>query len=81
MIKAGRSEQNTTAGATVRQHVRLLKKIGIIAAVVAGMFLAPRTSRGIRARNYLNNQKWFLNMTFKLAGHRSTNLDLPDYAS
>jgi 2-polyprenyl-6-methoxyphenol hydroxylase-like FAD-dependent oxidoreductase len=46
-----------------------------------GKFLAPRTARGIRMRNYLNNQKWFLNATFKIASHRSTNVELPDYAS
>jgi 2-polyprenyl-6-methoxyphenol hydroxylase-like FAD-dependent oxidoreductase len=44
-----------------------------------GMFLAPKTARGIRVRNYLNNQKWFLDLTFKVAGDRSTNLELPDY--
>jgi 2-polyprenyl-6-methoxyphenol hydroxylase-like FAD-dependent oxidoreductase len=44
-----------------------------------GMFLAPRSARGIRLRNYLNNRKWFLDLTFKIAGDRSTNLELPDY--
>ncbi|MFI6071093.1 FAD-dependent monooxygenase [Actinoplanes sp. NPDC051343] len=45
-----------------------------------GMFLAPKTATGIRLRNYVNNQKWFLDLTFKIAGHRSTNLTLPAYA-
>ena len=45
----------------------------------AGRFLAPRTDRGIRLRNYLNNRRWFLRATFAIASHRSTNLDLPDY--
>ncbi|GAA2649505.1 FAD-dependent monooxygenase [Paractinoplanes durhamensis] len=44
-----------------------------------GMFLAPKTGRGIRARNWINNKKWFLDLTFKIAGDRSTGLDLPDY--
>jgi 2-polyprenyl-6-methoxyphenol hydroxylase-like FAD-dependent oxidoreductase len=44
-----------------------------------GMFLAPKTSTGIRLRNALNNQKWFLNLTFKIAADRSTNITLPDY--
>ncbi|GLW32648.1 FAD-dependent monooxygenase [Actinoplanes regularis] len=44
-----------------------------------GRFLAPRTARGIRLRNYLNNQEWFLNFTFKIASGRATALQLPDY--
>jgi len=44
-----------------------------------GKFLAPKTATGIRARNYLNNRKWFINLTFKIAADRSTNLDLPEY--
>jgi 2-polyprenyl-6-methoxyphenol hydroxylase-like FAD-dependent oxidoreductase len=44
-----------------------------------GMFLAPKTATGIRLRNALNNQQWFLNLTFKIAADRSTNLTLPDY--
>ncbi|WP_203829943.1 FAD-dependent monooxygenase [Actinoplanes palleronii] len=44
-----------------------------------GRFLAPKTDRGIRARNWFNNQNWFLTMTFKIAADRSTNLRLPDY--
>jgi 2-polyprenyl-6-methoxyphenol hydroxylase-like FAD-dependent oxidoreductase len=46
-----------------------------------GKFLAPRTARGIRLRNWFNNRSWFLSMTFKIAADRSTNLDLPDYAA
>jgi 2-polyprenyl-6-methoxyphenol hydroxylase-like FAD-dependent oxidoreductase len=45
-----------------------------------GMFLAPKTATGIRLRNALNNQQWFLNLQFKLAADRSTNITLPDYA-
>lgn len=44
-----------------------------------GRFLAPRTARGIRMRNYLNNRKWFLDLMFKVAADRSTALVLPDY--
>ncbi|MCU7724676.1 FAD-dependent monooxygenase [Actinoplanes sp. KI2] len=44
-----------------------------------GKFLAPKTAAGIRARNYLNNKKWVIDLTFKIAADRSTNLDLPDY--
>jgi 2-polyprenyl-6-methoxyphenol hydroxylase-like FAD-dependent oxidoreductase len=44
-----------------------------------GKFLAPRTARGIRLRNWANNQQWFLDLTFKIAADRSTNLTLPDY--
>jgi 2-polyprenyl-6-methoxyphenol hydroxylase-like FAD-dependent oxidoreductase len=44
-----------------------------------GMFLAPKTAAGIRARNFFNNRKWFIDLTFKLAAGRSTNLTLPDY--
>jgi 2-polyprenyl-6-methoxyphenol hydroxylase-like FAD-dependent oxidoreductase len=44
-----------------------------------GMFLAPKTARGIKIRNYLNNRKWFLDLTFKIAVDRSTGIDLPDY--
>jgi len=46
-----------------------------------GKFLAPKTASGIRLRNYLNNRKWFLDLTFKIAADRSTNLELPDYAA
>jgi 2-polyprenyl-6-methoxyphenol hydroxylase-like FAD-dependent oxidoreductase len=46
-----------------------------------GMFLAPKTATGIRLRNAMNNQQWFLNLTFKIAGDRSANLTLPDYES
>ena len=45
-----------------------------------GRFLAPRTENGIRLRNYLNNRKWFIDLTFKIAADRSTNIELPDYA-
>jgi 2-polyprenyl-6-methoxyphenol hydroxylase-like FAD-dependent oxidoreductase len=45
-----------------------------------GMFLAPKTATGIRLRNALNNQQWFLNLTFKIAADRSTGISLPDYA-
>ncbi len=44
-----------------------------------GRFMAPQTARGIRMRNYINNQQWFLNLTFKIASSRSTNLKLPAY--
>jgi hypothetical protein len=43
------------------------------------MFLAPKRKTTIWLRNTLNNQKWFLDMTFKIAADRSTNLTLPDY--
>ncbi|WP_433295347.1 FAD-dependent monooxygenase [Actinoplanes sp. CA-030573] len=46
-----------------------------------GKFLAPKTATGIRLRNYLNNQKWFIDLTFKIAGDRSTDVVLPDYAT
>ncbi|MFF5294553.1 FAD-dependent monooxygenase [Paractinoplanes globisporus] len=46
-----------------------------------GKFLAPKTRTGIRARNFLNNQKWVIDLTFKIAADRSTNLDLPNYAA
>jgi 2-polyprenyl-6-methoxyphenol hydroxylase-like FAD-dependent oxidoreductase len=46
-----------------------------------GKFLAPKSATGIRARNYLNNRKWFIDLTFKIAADRSTNIDLPDYAA
>jgi 2-polyprenyl-6-methoxyphenol hydroxylase-like FAD-dependent oxidoreductase len=46
-----------------------------------GRFLAPKTARGIRMRNALLNQTWFMSLTFKIANSRSTNLDLPDYES
>ncbi|MEU4241143.1 FAD-dependent monooxygenase [Actinoplanes sp. NPDC026619] len=44
-----------------------------------GMFLAPKSATGIGLRNYFNNRKWFLDMTFKIAGDRSTNIELPPY--
>lgn len=44
-----------------------------------GMFLAPKSATGIRLRNALNNRQWFLNLTFKIAADRSTNIALPDY--
>jgi 2-polyprenyl-6-methoxyphenol hydroxylase-like FAD-dependent oxidoreductase len=44
-----------------------------------GMFLAPKTATGIRLRNALNNQQWFIDLTFKLAADRSTDLTLPAY--
>jgi 2-polyprenyl-6-methoxyphenol hydroxylase-like FAD-dependent oxidoreductase len=45
-----------------------------------GRFLAPRTARGIRMRNWLHNQGWFMKLVMKIAADRSTNLTLPDYA-
>jgi 2-polyprenyl-6-methoxyphenol hydroxylase-like FAD-dependent oxidoreductase len=45
----------------------------------AGRFLAPRTARGIRIRNWLHNQEWFMSLTYKIAGDRSGGVDLPDY--
>jgi 2-polyprenyl-6-methoxyphenol hydroxylase-like FAD-dependent oxidoreductase len=44
-----------------------------------GKFLAPKTAAGIWARNYLNNKQWVIDLTFKIAADRSTNLELPDY--
>lgn len=44
-----------------------------------GMFLAPKTAAGIRLRNALNNQKWFVDLTFRIAADRSTGVTLPDY--
>ena len=46
-----------------------------------GKFLAPRTARGIRIRNGIHNQGWFMTLTPKIAKDRSTNVDLPDYES
>jgi 2-polyprenyl-6-methoxyphenol hydroxylase-like FAD-dependent oxidoreductase len=46
-----------------------------------GRFLAPRTARGLRMRNYLHNQGWFMKLTFKIAQDRSTAVTLPDYAA
>jgi 2-polyprenyl-6-methoxyphenol hydroxylase-like FAD-dependent oxidoreductase len=46
-----------------------------------GMFLAPKTATGIRLRNALNNQRWFVDLTFKIAADRSTSIALPAYAS
>ena len=46
-----------------------------------GKFLAPKTAAGIRARNFLNNRKWIIDLTFKIAADRSRNFDLPDYAA
>jgi hypothetical protein len=45
------------------------------------MFLAPKTATGIRLRNALNNQRWFVDLTFKIAADRSTSIALPAYAS
>jgi 2-polyprenyl-6-methoxyphenol hydroxylase-like FAD-dependent oxidoreductase len=45
-----------------------------------GRFLAPRTARGIRMRNWFNNQDWFIRLTFKIASDRSTAIELPDYS-
>ncbi|AGZ44616.1 FAD-dependent monooxygenase [Actinoplanes friuliensis] len=45
----------------------------------AGHFLAPRTARGLRIRNWLHNQGWFLKLTYRIAGDRSGGIDLPDY--
>jgi 2-polyprenyl-6-methoxyphenol hydroxylase-like FAD-dependent oxidoreductase len=47
----------------------------------AGRFLAPRTAHGLAIRNWLHNRAWFMTMTYKVAGGRSTGIDLPDYES
>jgi len=47
----------------------------------AGRFLAPRTAHGLAIRNWLNNQGWFMRLTLKIAGDRSSSIDLPDYAA
>lgn len=44
-----------------------------------GRFLAPRTARGIRMRNWLHNRAWFLGLTMKITGDRSSRIDLPAY--
>jgi len=45
-----------------------------------GRFLAPRTAHGLAIRNWLHNQGWFMTLTYKIAGERSSDIDLPDYA-
>jgi 2-polyprenyl-6-methoxyphenol hydroxylase-like FAD-dependent oxidoreductase len=45
----------------------------------AGRFLAPRTAHGLAIRNWLHNRGWFMTMTYKIAGERSSGIDLPDY--
>jgi 2-polyprenyl-6-methoxyphenol hydroxylase-like FAD-dependent oxidoreductase len=45
----------------------------------AGRFLAPRRAYGIRMRNWLHNQGWFMTLTYKIAGGRSAGIDLPVY--
>ncbi|GID92699.1 FAD-dependent monooxygenase [Amorphoplanes digitatis] len=45
----------------------------------AGRFLAPRRAYGIRVRNWLHNQGWFMALTMRVAGDRSAGIDLPDY--
>jgi 2-polyprenyl-6-methoxyphenol hydroxylase-like FAD-dependent oxidoreductase len=44
-----------------------------------GRFLAPRTAHGLRIRDYLHNQQWFLRTTYGIASGRSTGITLPDY--
>ncbi|WP_199513691.1 FAD-dependent monooxygenase [Nucisporomicrobium flavum] len=45
-----------------------------------GRFLAPRTARGIRMRNWLQNRAWFMRLTMRIAGERSAGIVLPSYA-
>jgi 2-polyprenyl-6-methoxyphenol hydroxylase-like FAD-dependent oxidoreductase len=47
----------------------------------AGRFLAPRTAHGLAIRNWLHNRGWFMTMTYKIAGERSSGIDLPDYVT
>ena len=47
----------------------------------AGRFLAPKTARGLAVRNWLNNQSWFMSLTYRIAGGRSSGINLPDYAA
>lgn len=44
-----------------------------------GRFLAPRTAHGLKIRNYLHNQSWFMRTTYGIAAGRSTGIALPDY--
>jgi 2-polyprenyl-6-methoxyphenol hydroxylase-like FAD-dependent oxidoreductase len=44
-----------------------------------GLFLAPRTPFGIRARNRLLNNRLLLKAFLKMGEHVSSKLDLPDY--
>ena len=44
-----------------------------------GRFLAPRTAHGLKIRNYLHNQKWFMRTSYGIASGRSTGITLPDY--
>jgi 2-polyprenyl-6-methoxyphenol hydroxylase-like FAD-dependent oxidoreductase len=46
-----------------------------------GRFLAPRTAHGLKIRNYLHNQGWFMRTTYGIAAGRSTGVSLPDYES
>ncbi|GAA2499281.1 FAD-dependent monooxygenase [Winogradskya humida] len=43
---------------------------------MAGRFLAPRTARGIRMRNWMNNQEWFIRLTLRIASDRGAKIDL-----
>ncbi|WP_433720277.1 FAD-dependent monooxygenase [Actinoplanes sp. CA-051413] len=45
----------------------------------AGRFLAPKTAHGLAIRNWLHNRGWFMTMTYKIAGDRSSGIDLPTY--
>ncbi|MEU8233879.1 FAD-dependent monooxygenase [Actinoplanes sp. NPDC048967] len=45
----------------------------------AGRFLAPRTAHGLAIRNWLHNRAWFMTLTYKIAGDRSSGIDLPAY--
>ena len=46
---------------------------------MTGRFLAPKTARGLRTRNWLHNRAWFMALTYKIAGDRSAGINLPDY--
>jgi len=44
-----------------------------------GRFLAPRTARGIRLRNWAHNRDWFLRLSMRIARDRGAAIDLPSY--
>ncbi|WP_041832684.1 hypothetical protein [Actinoplanes sp. N902-109] len=70
---------HAAAFARYEQRLRAFARRAQRGGDAAGRFLAPRTARGIRLRNWMNNQDWFIRLTLRIADDRGARIDLPGY--
>ncbi|WP_327147972.1 FAD-dependent monooxygenase [Nocardia sp. NBC_01329] len=74
---AAASGDHTAAFARYEQIMRRYAKLGGHSS--PGPFLAPKTARGLRMRNWFLGSRWF-DIMDKFAGDAKDDIELPDYA-